>query len=80
MKMKTLPVEECEARVRELEIKLTFLERRLEEQDAAALVYYRQLERLEREMLRFAKLFASMADAQEAAGSRLLENEKPPHY
>lgn len=78
--MDTFQREKCEPRVHELEIKITFLERRLEEQEAAMLEHFRQLERLQREMRRLTKFCSSMAEVQDASGSRLLENEKPPHY
>ncbi|MDR2844736.1 MAG: SlyX family protein [Puniceicoccales bacterium] len=65
------------SRVRELEIKVTFLENHVEEQDRAMLEHFRQIERLQREVKRLAGALASRSDD---GTDRLPDNEKPPHY
>lgn len=71
-------------RVVELEIKVSFLEKHVEEQDRAMLGYFRQLDRLEREVKRLAEAAVTGNAGREggAAGGadRLWENERPPHY
>jgi uncharacterized coiled-coil protein SlyX len=66
-------------RLRELEIKLTFLEKHIEEQDRAMLGQYRAHEALSREVQRLSTaLKNAQADRQDE--TRLTENERPPHY
>jgi uncharacterized coiled-coil protein SlyX len=70
-------------RILELEIKLSFLEKHVEEQDRAMLSYYRQIERLEREVKRLAETVATGGARRESGATgedRLWENERPPHY
>jgi uncharacterized coiled-coil protein SlyX len=66
-----------------LEIKISFLEKHVEEQDRAMLGYFRQIERLEREVKRLAEAAATGSLRRESGATgedRLWENERPPHY
>lgn len=70
-----------DSRVRELEIKLTFLEKRLEEMEEGAVAHFRKMERLEHELRRLAVVASRLSvDAGGGAGADLPGDEKPPHY
>lgn len=70
-----------DSRVRELEIKLTFLEKRLEDVEAGALMHFRRMERMEREMRRLAAVASRLAaGAGEGGGGAFPGDERPPHY
>jgi uncharacterized coiled-coil protein SlyX len=66
-------------RVRELEIKVMFLERQAGGQDRAMLEQYRETERLRAEVKRLAGALAAQNSGRDAGG-HLWENERPPHY
>ncbi|MDR3229673.1 MAG: SlyX family protein [Puniceicoccales bacterium] len=66
-------------RVRELEIKVMFLERQVGGQDRAMLEQYRETERLRTDVKRLTAAFDAQNDGQGNA-DRLWENERPPHY
>ncbi|MDR1817291.1 MAG: SlyX family protein [Puniceicoccales bacterium] len=55
-------------RLRELEIKITFLEKHIEEQDRAMLENYRSIETLRREVRRLSEAVAQNADKSGATG------------
>jgi uncharacterized coiled-coil protein SlyX len=81
----SLPTPTSAERVRELEIKISFLEKHVEEQDRAMLGHFRQIDRLEREVKRLARAIATAnagheSDITGGSSDRLLDNERPPHY
>ncbi|MDR2863300.1 MAG: SlyX family protein [Puniceicoccales bacterium] len=67
--------ENLASRVRELEIKVTFLEDHVEAQDRAMVGHLRELGQLRRIVDRLAAASAEREDA-----GRLGEDERPPHY
>lgn len=64
--------------VRELEIKIAFLEHHVAQQDRAMMELGRQLDRLERQVTRLSDSVKS-ADAG-ASGAMPAGDERPPHY
>lgn len=60
----------------DLEIKLAFLERHVEEQDRALYQLHEELEALRGEVARLSERLASAGEG----GSPLPTDERPPHY
>ena len=65
------------ADIGELEIKITFLEKHIEEQDRAMFEMSRQMDRLERELARLSELVKGSAGS---SGPASPADERPPHY
>ena len=63
----------------ELEIKIAFLERHVEEQDRAMYEMSRQMERLERQVTRLTELVKAKTEAG-PSGLASPADERPPHY
>lgn len=63
----------------ELEIKLSYLEKHIEEQDRAMFGMATRLDALERHLRRLNDAVKS-ADARGAAGEGFAGDERPPHY
>ena len=63
----------------ELEIKIAFLEKHIEEQDRAMFDMSRQMDRLERQVTRLTELVKGNADAG-PSGPASPADERPPHY
>lgn len=68
--------EQTNERLRELEIKITFLDEHVAEQDRTILELSREIEKLSRAL----KMLAEKTDALEAGGNVPPANEKPPHW
>jgi len=68
---------ECvEERLRELEIKITFLDDYVAEQNRTILEQSREIEKLKRAL----KMLEEKTDALDAGGNVPPANEKPPHW
>ncbi|MDR1497691.1 MAG: SlyX family protein [Puniceicoccales bacterium] len=79
--MPALPSDALAERVLELEIKVTFLEKHVEEQDRAMLAHFRQIDELRREIQRLATAQQdSRPNDTPFIDNQSRENEKPPHY
>jgi uncharacterized coiled-coil protein SlyX len=63
----------------ELEIKIAFLEKHIEEQDRAMFAMSRQMDRLERQVARLSELVKGNAEAG-PSGPASPADERPPHY
>ena len=63
----------------ELEIKIAFLEKHVEEQDRAMFEMSRQLDRLERQVIRLTELVKGGGQAG-PSGPASPADERPPHY
>ena len=63
----------------ELEIKIAFLEKHIEEQDRAMFEMSRQMDRLERQVIRLTELVKGGGDAS-PSGPASPADERPPHY
>lgn len=68
--------EQTNERLRELEIKITFLDEHVAEQDRTILELSREIEKLSRAL----KMLVEKTDALEAGGNVPPANEKPPHW
>ena len=63
----------------EIEIKIAFLEKHIEEQDRAMYDMSRQMDRLERQVTLLTELVKGNAEAG-PSGPASLADERPPHY
>lgn len=68
--------ERVEERLRELEIKMTFLDDYVSEQNRTILEQTRKISKLERAL----KMLVEKTDALETGGNVPPANEKPPHW
>ncbi len=68
-----------EAHIRELEIKISFLEKHVEGQDRAMMELSNSLAALERRVLRLADSVKAGSE-NGPAGTGSLPDERPPHY
>lgn len=65
-----------ELSIQELQIKQTFLERHIEEQDRVIYSMQSELEKLRKEVVRLSE----RVDAGSGQGDEMPANDRPPHY
>ena len=64
----------------ELEIKIAFLEKHIEEQDRAMFDMSRQIDRLERQIIRLTEIVKGGGAETGPSGPASPADERPPHY